>query len=239
VQLPLKLPFCLPRSLRSRSPHRRMVSEVRSLALLIVATPNSHLPYALRAALFTFGATMHPQQPPWLLSTSHNNTPSSPLNQRISQMFCESPVRLWAHALDLARQIYPPTLYEPPAQWPCFAPKSTQISSAFSADGAPTKCSAISPSKPYLLCEIFLPECSTTDPSRCIPTKMFPCFSFHPRSSPPCSHPSLMAPRLPVTFREWMSQPLVSRWRLGGLLVNRPFTTNTSRAYEDYYSKRR
>jgi hypothetical protein len=183
------------------------VSEVRSLALLIVATPNSHLPSVLRAALFTFGATMHPQQPPWLLSTSHNNTPSSPLNQPISQMFCESPVRLWALALDLARPIYPPALCEPPAQWPCFAHKSTRISSAFSADGAPTKCSAISPSKPHLLCEIFLPECSTTDPSRCIPTTMFPCFSFHPRSSPRRSHPSLMAPILSVTFREWLIQP--------------------------------
>ncbi len=147
------------------------------------------------------------QQPRWLLSTSHNNTPSSPLSQPISQMFCESPARPWALALDLARQIYPLAPYEPPAQWLCFAPKSTRTSSAFSADGAPTKCSAISPSKPHLSCEIFLPECSTTDPSRCIPTKTFPCFSLHPRSSLLRSHPSLMAPILSVTFREWLIQP--------------------------------
>jgi hypothetical protein len=32
---------------------------------------------------------------------------------------------------------------------------------------------------------------------------------------------------------------LFSWWRLGGPLVNRPFTTNTRRAYDDDYSKRR
>ena len=32
---------------------------------------------------------------------------------------------------------------------------------------------------------------------------------------------------------------LLSWWRLGGHLANRPFTTNTRRAYEDDYSKRR
>ena len=58
------------------------------------------------------------------------------------------------------------------------------------------------------------------------------------------SHPSLMAPSLPVPSREWIDSTrfesgLVSWCRLGGLLVNRPFTTNTRLAYEDDYSKRR
>ena len=183
------------------------MSEVRSLGLLIVATPSSHLLFALRAASFTCDATMHHQRPRWPLFTSHNDKPSSPSSLAISQMFCESLARPWALALDLAQQTYPLVLYELPAQWLCFAPKWIRTSSAYSADGAPTKCSAISPSKPHLLCKIFLPECSTKDPSRCIPTKMFPCFSFPPRSSSFHSHPSLMAPSLPVPFREWMIQP--------------------------------
>ena len=175
--------------------------------MLIVANPSSHLLlFALRAASRTFGATMHPQRPLWSLFSSHNDKPSSPLSLAISQMFCKSLARPWDLTLDLARQTHPLVLCEPPAQWLCFAPKSTRTSSAFSADGAPTKCSAISPSKPHLLCEIFLLQRSTTDPSRCTPTKALPRFGSPPRSSSR-SHPSLVAPSLPVPSREWMIQP--------------------------------
>jgi hypothetical protein len=38
---------------------------------------------------------------------------------------------------------------------------------------------------------------------------MFPCFSFQPRSSSFCSHPSLMAPSLPVVTFQTVRSPYV------------------------------